>query len=136
MPKYPRSQDDFYARVFIRLYPSFGRPEDGDIKGGLVRIPHEIALGMAAPDPATRDHPRIIARHFTAVVDACLNPKTLRNAQPESIAWVTVSLPLALPDSDKEYPEGMEVWFISGDAAIKPLEWEQGLIEWLKSQGH
>jgi len=62
-------------------------------------------------------------------------PKTLRNAQPESIAWVTVSLPLALPDSDREYPEGTEVWFISGDAAIKPLEWEQELIEWLKSQG-
>jgi hypothetical protein len=54
----------------------------------------------------------------------------------ESIAWITVSLPLALPDSDKEYPEGTEVWFISSDAAIKPLEWEQGLIQWLKSQGH
>jgi hypothetical protein len=135
-PKTPRSENDFYARVFIKLFPP-GRPDEAEIRRGIVRVPIQVASVLTEPSRPISDHPKIASLQFITLYDACVSPDNPLNAQSESLTWIRIPYPRALGDSDYESSEGVEVWLLSDDErSTEWMKWERGLIEWLKSQGH
>ena len=136
MPKHlPRSENDFYARVFIKLFPP-NQPELVEIKRGIVRVPLAVAIQATQPDRPISSDPRIVVLQFAALCEAHIDRTNPRNAQSESLTWIKIPYTKLLEVPNHETDEGVEVWFISdSEYTTEWTLWEKEFIKWLKSQG-
>jgi hypothetical protein len=100
-------------------------------------VPVEVASVLTEPSKPNSDHPKIASLQFITLYDACASPNNPLNAQSESLTWIKIPYPRELGDSDYESSEGVEVWFLADNGrSTEWTQWERGLIEWLKAQGH